>query len=72
MNKCRPVNPTRTGKLLEPAHATNITKVVPNGDLRPKMARFQGAAIKEVGGLRDRDTFKKVKLTDVPENANVI
>lgn len=72
MNKCHPVIPTKAGRLPETAHATNITKDVPNDDSRLKTARFQGAAIKEVDGLRDRDTFEKVKLKDVPKNANVI
>eukprot|EP00170_Pyropia_yezoensis_P001807 contig_7709_g1811 len=35
-------------------------------------ARFQEAAIKEVGGLRDRGTFQVVKLVDLPKGANII
>lgn len=65
--RCCPAAP-----VIPSQHDVLITKVIPAGDPRLKTARFQEAAIKEVGGLRDRGTFQVVKLVDLPKGANII
>lgn len=59
---------------LWPAKAAReqITVVVPPGDERIATARFQAAAAKEIDGLNDRVTVRKVKKCDLPKDANVL
>jgi len=49
-----------------------LTEAVLPGDPRIGTTRFREAALKEVGGLRDRGTFTTVREADVPRSANVI
>jgi len=49
-----------------------LTEAVLPGDPRVRTTRFREAALKEVGGLRDRGTFTTVREADVPRAANII
>jgi len=49
-----------------------LTEAVLPGDPRIRTTRFREAALKEVGGLRDRGTFTTVREADVPRGANII
>eukprot|EP00168_Porphyra_purpurea_P020863 TRINITY_DN895_c0_g1_i6.p1 TRINITY_DN895_c0_g1~~TRINITY_DN895_c0_g1_i6.p1 ORF type:complete len:1091 (+),score=259.84 TRINITY_DN895_c0_g1_i6:1132-4404(+) len=60
-----------TARSSAPAQA-HITVVIPPGDPRIATERFKAATRKEVDGLRNRGTFRKVKLKDVPAGANII
>lgn len=49
-----------------------VTVVVPPGDPRTATARFQAAAAKEIDGLNDRGTFRKLNECDLPKDAKVV